>query len=203
MTKSSPRRIRAGKQVPRLAVQPRHVVADRAQLVQHLGHRCVGRIRARRIGVEAFAGKAVEDCLGHDRPGRIAGAQKQHIERWRHRAGLSSGRGGRSSERSPQSSGRAAATRLGQKDQQLAQRDDAHRVDDLSALSRRRDQPGRSSALRWKDVVEAGIPSRSASSPAGNPFGPCASSRRKTPSRLSCAMAPKIRAASFASMILE
>src|SRR5580700_2061028 len=64
-------------------------------------------------------------------------------------------------------------------------------------------KPAFSSALRWKDVVEAGIESLSASSPAGKPVGVCASSRRRTLSRLSCPSAPKIWEASDCSMFPE
>jgi len=87
----------------------------------------------------------------------------QHVESWGHRRAFFGKRRQKLGDVTAKL-GAAAAAGLGQKHQQLPERDDAHRVDDLAAL---------------------------------------ASSSVMTSSRLLCARAPKIRAASFASIILE
>ena len=128
------RRVGAGELVPRLAAQAISVVAEGAQLRDHLGIRPGDGIGPGGPGTEPVAAEFLQDRLGHDRAGRVVRAQEQHVERRGHAWGLL-GQWGKQARDVAAQFGTAAAAGLGQEAEQLPQPGEAHGMDDLPALA--------------------------------------------------------------------
>ena len=73
------RRVRAGELVPALRTELADVVAEVRKQAEGVRIDRAARMAAGRIGLEAALALTVEDRLGHDRAGRIAGTDEQNI----------------------------------------------------------------------------------------------------------------------------
>src|SRR5262245_47680607 len=79
------RRAGLGELVPRLRTKARRVVAEALQELDRVRVHSALRLAARTVGTEFTGAELVHDGLGHDRARRVAGAQKQDVERMGHR----------------------------------------------------------------------------------------------------------------------
>ncbi len=105
------------------------------ELRDHGRHGRARRMRAGRIGVEFFSADLFQDRLRHQRACRVVGAQKQDIERGGHRFFLRKVVGEQAVEIAAQFRA-STATGFGEKTEQRAQAEKAHRVDHMASAAR-------------------------------------------------------------------
>src|SRR5262249_36173730 len=79
------RRARLRELIPRLRTKARGVVAEALQELDCVRVDLALRLAARAVGTEFTGAELVQDGLGHDRARRVAGAEKQDVERMGHR----------------------------------------------------------------------------------------------------------------------
>ena len=124
------------------------------------------RIGPCRVGAERSAADLLEDGLRHDRARRIARAQKQHVERWGHRASLLGDAGQQAGDVAAELR-MAAAAGLGQEGDEVAQRRKADGMDDMAALPRGLGQTRPFQRTEVEGGSGAGMPEPSGDLPCG------------------------------------
>ena len=112
----------------------RRVVSKRTQLLDHVRIGCGDRVGPGGVRVEAITATFSQDGFGHDRTGRVVGAQKQHVEGGGHPLVLLRQRGEKPRQ-VPAEFGTAAAAGFGEEAEQLPHPGHACGMHDLSAVA--------------------------------------------------------------------